>query len=47
MTMVASAAEWNVMYSSMKIRNSTRGIRIFMRSRARTWNSYCPVHCSV
>src|SRR5436309_16002062 len=47
MTIVASEAEWNVMYSSMKMMKKTRGTRILSRSRARTWNSYCPVQRSV
>ncbi len=46
-TMTASDAERNVRYSSMKMMKNTSGMSSFSRSRARTWNSYCPVHCSV
>ena len=47
MTITASDAEWNVMYSRTKMMKSTSGIRTRSRSRARTWNSYCPVQCRV
>ena len=47
MTMTASDNEWNVRYSSSSISANTTGSRIRSRSRARTWNSYCPVQASV